>query len=330
MSESLVTVIVPVFNVERYLRRSVGSIIAQTHTALEVLLINDGSTDSSGVLCDSLAAEDPRIRVVHQSNGGLSMARNAGLAQATGDFLTFVDSDDWLHPEMIETLLTLLIDQQADVGCAAFRRSTAEGQVDPANTEPAFLLVLDPEQALRELIGARHIQLTVAWAKLYRTQLWSELRFPQGRLHEDEFTTYRVLAASRRVIITGQQLYFYRKHGDSIMGSRYAARRGIDASDAFRERADFMAAAGLRELSMAAYREAFKKYAQLHSWLGRREPELRKRLVAEMREVLHRIADDRQPLSFRAFGWLYVKAPSLGSLVYRGRARVLRHGIPAR
>lgn len=330
MTQPLVTVIVPVFNVEHYLRHCVSSILGQTHPELEVLLINDGSADGSGDLCDALAAEDPRIRVIHQSNGGLSFARNVGLDRAAGEFITFVDSDDWLHPEMIETLLALVNDWEADVACAGFLRATAEGEAGLATTKPAPARVLDRVQALHELVGLRHVQLTVAWAKLYRTRLWAVLRFPVGRLHEDEFTTYRALHASRRVVVTDKPLYYYRQHGESIMGSKFSVQRGVDSIDAFRERADFFAEEGLRELSTAAYREAFKKYAQLHSWLGRREPELRARLVADMQEVLEAIGDDRQPLAFRVFSRLCVRAPRFGSAVYRGQARLRRLAIPER
>lgn len=328
MSQPLVTVIVPIFNVEHYLRHCVTSILTQTHKNLEVLLVDDGSTDGSSALCDAFALEDNRIRVVHQSNGGQSSARNVGLAMMNGEFVTFVDSDDWLHPEMIETLLTYLMDWQADVSCAAFAR-TADGVGSPIASRTGAL-VLDAEQALEALVGSRHIQLTVAWAKLYRSELWAELRFPVGRRIDDEFTTYRTLYASRRVVVADQPLYYYRQHDESIMGSQFSVQRGLDSIDAFKGRADFLAEEGLEELSALAYQEAFKKYVQLHSWLGRSEPGLRAQLVADMQDMLEVIGDDRQPLAFRVLSRLCVQAPSLGSAVYRGQARLRRLAIPNR
>lgn len=194
-----ISVVVPVYQVRQWLDRCLASVQEQTHNNLEIILVNDGSTDGSGGRCDELAAEDARIRVVHQSNKGLSAARNRGLEIATGDWITFIDSDDWVHPEMLERLLTMT-GPEVDIAVAGFERVTTIDSPQGAQCGPTELLTSN--QVLARYFGADRTLLTIACAKLFRREMFTEIRFPEGRLHEDEATTYKLLAKAKLVALT--------------------------------------------------------------------------------------------------------------------------------
>jgi len=327
MSE-LVSVIVPVYDVEAYLGRCVESILGQTHDAVEVILVDDGSPDACGPMCDAFALRDDRVRVIHKPNGGLSDARNAGLAVATGEFVTFVDSDDWVHPEYVEQLRSLLVRHGADVAVCGFVRTDTE-EVPDRHT-PEVERCGSSHETMALLVGSLHTNLTVAWGKLYRAALFTEVRFPVGRLHEDEFTTYRVLHAAKKTAITTARLYYYWQRDMSIMGAGFSVRRGLDAIAAYRERAAFLESAGLADVSAAAHAQLFRKYLQFYRWLdaGTESP-LRQQLLAEMRELARRMRGMDQGWLFRVSSELYVTFPRLADPAFSAYERVRgRTGTP--
>ena len=191
METELISVIVPVYNVERYLRRCVDSILHQTYRNLEVLLVDDGSTDASGAICDEYAAQEERVTAVHQKNGGLSAARNAGLERAQGTYLCFVDSDDFLDSRMLETLCRDLQEQDADVAVVGFRMFEREDELGD-----------------------------FAWNKLYKRELFRDIRYPLGRMMEDQGTTYRIFQQCGKVAYRPVPLYYYYQRPDSILHRR--------------------------------------------------------------------------------------------------------------
>ena len=191
METELISVIVPVYNVERYLRRCVDSILHQTYQDLEVLLVDDGSTDASGAICDEYAAQEERVTAVHQKNGGLSAARNTGLERAQGTYLCFVDSDDFLDSRMLDTLCRDLQDQDADLAVVGFRMFEREEELAPAELAVPVQCITGRE-AIRSTLVSYELG-DFAWNKLYKRAMFDTLRFRDGKRYEDQFFMLDVL-----------------------------------------------------------------------------------------------------------------------------------------
>lgn len=208
MQQSLISIIVPVYNAEQYLEKCLDSILAQTYSELEIILVDDGSTDTSGTICDAYAARDSRIIVHHQKNTGQAGARNYGLDIAKGEYIGFVDSDDWVAPEMYETMLACLLRHQADVVvCSRF--SVRGGNIKQSfGTNVAEETVMDTEEAVRRFLTYRAIDSSV-WDKLYKRSCVQKVRFPLGYICEDVPFVYEVLANSARVVHCAKPLYYW-------------------------------------------------------------------------------------------------------------------------
>ena len=213
--QPLVSIIVPVYKVEPYLRRCLDSIVNQTYTNLEIILVDDGSPDGCPQICDEYAARDKRIVVIHKENGGLSDARNAGLDICKGGYISFVDSDDWVDETYIETLLDLSIKENADIAIGENIRT--EGCSKPTKKN-ITINACHSKEALKHLFSQNHIAFTVSWGKLYKKNLFSTLRFPKGK---DEFTTYILFYKSKKIVYTSEILYYYYQRADSITGNQH-------------------------------------------------------------------------------------------------------------
>ena len=224
------SVIVPVYNVEAYLEKCVQSILRQTEQNFELLLVDDGSTDSSGQLCEELAKKDSRIRVIHQENQGLGGARNTGIREAKGDWLLLVDSDDWIEPEILEKSLEAGLREEADMVMFPFRSVDEEGRELAVFREN---VPLDRALSLKE---RKDVLLTapVAWNKLYRTAFFREtgLAYPSRVWYEDIRTTPKLMALARRMVFLGDIGYNYLQRQGSIMNSGKVARN-VEIIEAF-------------------------------------------------------------------------------------------------
>ena len=233
----LVSVIIPVYNVAPYLAESLDSVLHQTYEHLEVIIIDDGSTDGSGEICDSYAAKDGRIRVIHQENRGLSAARNAGLDIMTGEITAFLDSDDAYHISFIEKLLPGIFSEGADLAECSYAscRTTEKMQAERARKKDRETKseIYDRRNALRALADGT-LSMHV-WNKLYRRELWQNIRFPEGHVFEDLGTTYRIIDRCRRVYFENSPLYLYRVRAGSIAntGSYRNVSDWISASSRF-------------------------------------------------------------------------------------------------
>lgn len=233
-----ISVIIPIYNVEQFLKQCLDSIINQTYQNLEIILVNDGSTDSSAQICDNYAMKDERIKVIHKENGGLSDARNAGLRKATGDFISFVDSDDLIALDFYHTVVQIAIDNDADIVECGFIKFEVEEEFENSTITPEMSIeVFETEFAL-ELLIKDYLQPMV-WNKLYRKKVLIDLEFPVGKIHEDVFWTYQVFGNAEKIIKTQEKLYFYRQQGNSISGRKYSLRR-LDAVQALEERISYM------------------------------------------------------------------------------------------
>ena len=193
----------PIYKVEPYLRRAIDSIIKQSYSNLEIILVDDGSPDKCGEICDEYGLLDDRIKVIHKENGGLSDARNAGLDIAAGEYIAFVDSDDYIAGDYVETLLAALNEHDADVAMCAYAVTSSleyDGSIfeaghDDDKKRDGAIEVCSREELLKNLYDANHCDATyfiVAWNKLYKASLWEGIRFPKGKIHEDEATTYKI------------------------------------------------------------------------------------------------------------------------------------------
>ena len=224
----LISVIVPVYRVEKYLDHCIRSITEQTYSNLEILLVDDGSTDGSGEICDRWAEKDSRIRVIHKQNAGAGAARNTALDAAGGDLIAFVDSDDYLHPNMYAHLYSLMKDGVDIAECEIGITETDELSMDDGTG--AEILVCDTEEALRLHIQDEIFRQTPP-NKLYRRACVGDIRFPEGNLIDDEFFTYRVLGNARKLAHSSACMYAYRQQPGSAMHKPYSLRRlqGLDA-----------------------------------------------------------------------------------------------------
>ena len=253
MSE-LISVIVPVYKVERYLQRCLNSILCQTYTDLEIILIDDGSPDQCGEICDIFANKDKRIRTVHKINGGLSEARNTGLDIATGKYIVFVDSDDYIESNMIEKLYLAFTDYDADMSICNFKMVDENGHL-LANKEHSIILsneVITGNEALLRLATPGNVSYVVAWNKMYSKVLFNDVRFPQGKIHEDEFVSHHLLGKCRKVACITDVGYNYVQRGGSIMATENLNAR-LDKAEALIDRAVYLDSKGLRDKASTIY-----------------------------------------------------------------------------
>lgn len=244
----MISVIVPVYKVEPYLARCVDSILAQTYSDFELILVDDGSPDNCGAICDAYAKQDSRIHVIHKPNGGLSDARNAGLEIATGEYVTFVDSDDFINSHAMERLHEAAASNQADIAVGDYFSFTDEREANDAECEKNEVTYINGIDACKELYGKDYIKYTTAWGKLYRTDLYHDVRFPVGKINEDEATTYKLYLASEKVAVLTAQLYYYRFNPNGIMQTKTFAK-AADYYEAMEERERFFRSYGLDDLA---------------------------------------------------------------------------------
>ena len=236
--EELISVIVPIYNVEKYLNKCIESIINQSYSNLEIILVDDGSKDSSGIMCDSYILKDKRIKVIHKENGGLSDARNVGLDKAKGEYIVFIDSDDWIDEKMIEILYNIVKKNNSDISiCDYFLAYNEEIQTQKEDIE---VINLSNIEALKKIYDKDlGVCMIVAWNKLYKRNLFKDdIRYPYGKIHEDEFTTYKLLYKAEKISYTNQKMYYYRQRENSITSSFNKKR--LDCLEAFDERVKYM------------------------------------------------------------------------------------------
>ena len=227
----LISVIVPVYNTAPWLVRCVDSILAQTYTNLEIILVNDGSTDGCGQVCDDYALHDNRIKVIHKTYGGPASARNAGLDIARGDWIAFVDSDDWILPEMYERLLEVANNKKAEMVICGFYYVNEQGEVlkkSEFNANTTF----SKTEAFYNLLKNLPVLYVVVWNKLYKKCIFDHVRFPQGKIHEDEAIAHEIIDKCSSIETLTEKMYMYVQRNNSIMGRQYSVKRLQDSWDA--------------------------------------------------------------------------------------------------
>ena len=236
--EPLISIIIPIYNVEAYLTKCIASVVRQIYSNIEIILVDDGSPDNCGKICDAWAEKDSRIVVIHKKNGGLSDARNVGVAKASGKYVTFVDSDDYISSDYVEYLWTLLNENDADVSCGNVA-SVYDQKENFLNHGKEKIQCFDNVQTCCEMLKFKSIQMTVAWAKLYKRCLLEQNPFPIGRYHEDEAVMYKIFYESSKTVVGNKKIYgYYQGNTSSITKSRNT-KKVNDAIQALEERLDF-------------------------------------------------------------------------------------------
>ena len=238
-NKEVVSIVIPIYNVEAYLKQCLETIVNQTYPNLEIILVNDGSPDNSEEICKEFFKRDSRIRYVRQVNGGLSAARNTGIDLATGDYITFVDPDDWVTEDYVETLYTQLKKYEADVSIAnynLFNESTSKFLIKVTENDYSETLYEG-----RDIIDQDAIQekRDMAWAcammKLYKISLFEDLRFPVGKNVEDNFLMYKLLLKANRVVHTEKCIYWYRVGRKDTLSQVWTEKRVLDEMEAKNE-----------------------------------------------------------------------------------------------
>lgn len=277
-----ISVIVPVYKVEPFLRRCVDSLLGQSFTDFDLILVDDGSPDSCGSMCDAYAKLDSRVAVIHRENGGLSAARNSGIdwsfEHSGSQWLAFVDSDDWVHKDYLKRLYEAVENSGCKISACGFFRTTdgefpAVGEADCTVMEAGDYYCSD---SVHDGVTA------VAWNKLYHKSLFGTLRYPVGKLHEDEFTTYRAVYQAGQVAVMEDVLYAYYQNPAGIMRSSWNPKR-MHVLEAFEEQIAFAKEAGDKGLLKKA---VLKSIFSIHEHLGQASEAYKKELRKKLRLAL--------------------------------------------
>lgn len=257
-NDILISIIVPVYNVEKYLKRCVKSIIEQTYSNIQIILINDGSTDRSGEICRELEKEDERIILIEKDNGGLSSARNAGLEKAIGEYITFIDSDDYVSKKYVEILLRLCKKYNADISqCGIIVGADCEYQFESKESQEDIYSGIE---YLRNMYSISDSEC--APCKLYKKQLFEGIEYPIGRIMEDVATTYKVFYRAKKIVCVHNQLYYYFQSAGSIVRGKFSLHK-LNGLKSYKERFNFFLEIGEEKL----YERAQQQYeAVLLKW----------------------------------------------------------------
>lgn len=268
-----ITVVIPVYNVADYLDECVESVTAQTCTNLEIILVDDGSTDASGKMCDLWQERDSRIRVIHKHNGGLSDARNTGLRAAKGKYISFIDSDDLVAPTFLECLYTAISLGSGQISCCGCSMFEDGQKIPKAYLSSAAAQVLDSRRFIEMLHLGQYPQIGVmAWNKLYSVDLFRStgIAYPKGKIYEDTFTTFRLLYHTQDVAVSDSRLYYYRRRSGSITGKKIGIKKCRDGIEAdysnvafFKEKQEWKLA---EQALNAFFRSTIRTYREVSSY----------------------------------------------------------------
>lgn len=234
----LISVIIPVYNVQKYLDRCIHSVLGQSYTKLDIILVDDGSSDGSGSVCDKYQETDGRIRVIHKQNGGLGDARNVGIDAAKADYLIFLDSDDFVDREYVSFLYALLRDNDADISICRYRRFCDLKEIKEAQRDQKTV-VYDNISALKALLYTPEVIPQSANAKMYKKELFGGIRYPIGKLNEDIGTTYKLLYRAKKIAYSASQYYYYFQRMDGIVRSEFTEKK-MDAVEFSEEILNFL------------------------------------------------------------------------------------------
>ena len=251
----LISVIIPIYKAEKYLDRCIKSITNQTYRNLEIILVDDGSPDRCSEICDTWGKKDNRIKVIHQKNSGVSVARNTGIDVSTGKYIIQVDSDDYIASNMIETLYDAVQINRADMSICKFEKGS-DDQYKFETEHKNGMEAIDAETALKRAYKNSEyaLQYIAPWGKLYKKELFTGIQYPAGKIFEDIYVTHQVLYRCKSIVVVEDKLTYYYQHGDSIMNKKYHVGK-LDYLEACKNRISFFKNNNLLELEHIAYAE---------------------------------------------------------------------------
>lgn len=307
MEEStMVSIIVPVYNVENYIEKCIKSILTQSYKNIEILLIDDGSKDASGDICDKLAETDSRIRVFHQENSGVSVTRNKGLDEANGEYIAFVDSDDIVSSNYVEILLRACISNNAKMSQCNHERFEDENEIHYFNGKAdGNISIVSGRDICKKIYSTEGVNATVLWNKMYHASLFKGLRFPVGKIHEDLYLSYRVYYGVERVATVPYILYHYRVTPESITQKTFSKKNlfYLDAVQSQVEFYDEMNDIELYEKGCGHYGDVvITFYRNAREYLNREEYNP-KNLVSNMKMIVAKLEEKglKVSLKYKAF-----------------------------
>ena len=289
-----ITVIVPVFNVDNYLKRCINSLLRQFFKDFDLILVDDGSSDNSGAICDQYEKIDYRVHVIHQNNGGLSAARNSGiewsLSYSDSSWITFIDSDDWVHPQYLQVLYDLATKFQRNISICAYKEvgddeSSYEDLSNNSAKQQGY--IVNSEEFYRDF----RVNAIVAWGKLYKKEYFKTIRYPIGRIHEDEFTTYKLLFKQSSIAFINEPYYYYYINEKGIMKTQSKNKRG-DALEAYMEQIKYFEE---HKLEIAKKVMIWEYAGKISEWIDtlkaskmfdKKDRKLQGKLIKQLRKVL--------------------------------------------
>lgn len=306
--------IIPVYNVEKYLRRCLDSVIAQTYQKLEIICVDDGSIDDSGKICDQYAVRDARIKVIHQENQGLSAARNRGLDAAEGEYIAFVDSDDYILEDMYKKMLDKLLNYNVDLCVCQWQYEFSDGRqvVKRKNIDPTIYGRKASLEFARFLYMGNYENgvVVAAWNKLYRRVLLDKIRF-EGRIHEDEAFCGRIMAKNISVYVMEEQFYVYAQNGDSLTNKPFSANKFFFLDTLAERRELFKSDAFIRQETEQLYCNMYIEYClrARKDGVAVSHPERYRQIFRKMFSSLRR--EGKAGIKFRLRMMLFSFSPSL-------------------
>lgn len=314
MRTPLISVIIPVYNVEKYLHRCLDSVIAQTYQNLEIICVDDGSVDESGKICDQYAVRDARIKVIHQENQGLSAARNRGLDAAEGEYIAFVDSDDYILEDMYKKMLDKLLNYNVDLCVCQWQYEFSDGRqvVKRKNIDPTIYGRKASLEFARFLYMGNYENgvVVAAWNKLYRRALLDKIRF-EGRIHEDEAFCGRIMAKNISVYVMEEQFYVYAQNGDSLTNKPFSANKFFFLDVLAERRELFKSDAFIRQETELLYCNMYIEYClrARKDGVAVSHPERYRQIFRKMFSSLRR--EGKANIKFRLRMMLFSFSPSL-------------------
>lgn len=273
----MISVVVPIYNVEKYIHKSIESILNQSYHNLEIILVDDGGTDDCPAICDEFAKKDNRIKVIHKENGGLSDARNAGVAVATGAYISFIDSDDFIKPDMYEKMLTRMKETNADIVVCNYDCVSEDGTPIEERNQNTTITdeVYTSKEAVEKLCGNNYEYWVTAWNRLYKSRVAKAVPFPKGKIHEDEFTAHLFYDQAERVAGISEPLYQYVIRENSIMTKKYSIKN-LAYVEALNNRIHYCMKHDMKEIGLAFLRWMAKYLIKANLQLDKNDKEVNK------------------------------------------------------
>jgi len=306
--DALISVIIPVYNVEKYLKRCVDSVTGQTYKNLEIWLVDDGSTDGSGKICNEYAKQDDRVRVIHKENGGQSSARNIALDRASGTWIMNVDSDDFIHPESVKKMYEAGCREEADIVVCRMEQGNNDHFANVITGKPEVKLT--GTEVMESIFDDRYRgSMVSACGKLYRSKIFTDIRYPVGRVYEDECVIHRLLDKCKRVVIIEEYLYYQYDRSGSTTRNGYTLKN-LQAVQAVEERCSFFENKGDGRLLFFAYRDYMRRvqfhYYSLKKYFPQKKTE-RQQIKSHYKHRYNAIKNDmrwKERLRYGLFLWM--------------------------